>query len=293
MTSQLPTTAESIKQVTVYGFGTMGCGIAQVIATAGIPVKVVEESSETLQRNTAAVRNNLARLHKKGQISDDQLDNTLPLIDTSPSSDDAHASDLFIEAIPERLDLKLALFETLSAAAKPNAILATNTSAISVTAIAGGAARPERVCGLHFFNPVPVLPLVEVVRAERTSSEVVELAQSFVRKIGKTPIVCGDTPGFVVNRILIPMLNDVVGLWDAGLASAEDIDTGCRLGLNWPIGPLALADLIGLDVALHAAEALYDAYREPRMAPPPALTRLVTAGKLGRKSGEGFYQYQA
>ncbi|MCW2961749.1 MAG: 3-hydroxyacyl-CoA dehydrogenase NAD-binding protein, partial [Thermoleophilia bacterium] len=170
-------------------------------------------------------------------------------------------------------------------------VLATNTSALSVTEIAAATTRPERVVGLHFFNPVPVLPLVEVVRAERSGDAAVARAFAFVEQIAKQPILCRDTPGFVVNRILIPMLNDVVALWDQGLASAADIDAGCRGGLNWPIGPLALCDLIGLDVAVHAAEALYAASREPRMAPPAAMVRLVKAGKLGRKSGEGFYTY--
>jgi 3-hydroxybutyryl-CoA dehydrogenase len=162
---------------------------------------------------------------------------------------------------------------------------------LSVTEIAAATQRPERVCGLHWFNPAPVLPLVEVVRAERTDDATLARAYAFVQQVGKHPIVCRDTPGFVVNRILIPVLNDVVGLWDQGLASAQDIDDGCRFGLSWPIGPLALCDLIGLDVAVHAAEALYASTHEPRMAPPAAMVRMVKAGKLGRKSGEGFYTY--
>ncbi|MCW2972170.1 MAG: 3-hydroxyacyl-CoA dehydrogenase NAD-binding protein, partial [Thermoleophilia bacterium] len=189
------------------------------------------------------------------------------------------------------LELKRDLFATLDAHVASSTILATNTSALSVTEIAAATSRPERVVGLHFFNPVPVLPLVEVVRAERSGDDAVDRARAFVTQIGKQPILCRDTPGFVVNRILIPMLNDVVSLWDQGLASAEDIDTGCKGGLNWPIGPLALCDLVGLDVAVHAAEALYASSREPRFAPPAAMVRLVKAGKLGRKSGEGFYDY--
>jgi 3-hydroxybutyryl-CoA dehydrogenase len=170
-------------------------------------------------------------------------------------------------------------------------VLATNTSALSVTEIAAGTDHPERVVGLHFFNPAPVLPLVEVVRTELSSDEAVATARAFVERIGKEPIVCRDTPGFVVNRLLIPALNDAVRVLDEGTAAPEDVDRAMRLGTNWPIGPLALIDLIGVDVHVHAAEALWHAYREPRFAPPPRLVRMRDAGHLGRKSGRGFFRY--
>jgi 3-hydroxybutyryl-CoA dehydrogenase len=170
-------------------------------------------------------------------------------------------------------------------------VLATNTSALPVTAIATAAARPERVVGLHFFNPAPVLPLVEVVRTALTADEAFDTAYAFAERIGKTPIACRDTPGFVVNRILVPVLNDAVRVLDEGTASPEDIDSAMRLGTNWPIGPLALVDLIGVDVHVRAAEALWEAYREPRFAPPPRLVRMLQAGHLGRKTGRGFYEY--
>jgi 3-hydroxybutyryl-CoA dehydrogenase len=280
-----------VSTVAVIGFGTMGSGIAQVCAQAGLDVRVVEPSEAVIERDMAAITRQLDRAVDKGRLEQGDRDAALARI--SPATDVSHAfgAELVIEAIPERLELKQELFRTLDAGMGDDAVLATNTSALSVTEIAAATTRPERVCGLHWFNPAPVLPLVEVVRAERTDERTLARAYAFVQQVGKHPIVCRDTPGFVVNRILLPILSDVAALWDQGLASAEDIDAGCRLGLNWPIGPLALCDLVGLDVAVHASEALYEATREPRMAPPPAMVRLVKAGKLGRKSGEGFYTY--
>lgn len=280
-----------VTRVAVIGFGTMGSGIAQVCAVSGIEVRVVEPSEAVIERDMAAIARQLDKVVAKGALDQAGRESALARID--PSTDPSHAYDaeLVIEAIPERLELKQELFRALDQGVGADTVLATNTSALSVTEIAASTSRPERVCGLHWFNPAPVLPLVEVVRAERTSDRTMARAQAFVQQVGKHPIACRDTPGFVVNRILIPVLNDVVALWDQGLATAQDIDDGCRMGLSWPIGPLALCDLIGLDVAMHAAEALYAATREPRMAPPPTLVRMVKAGKLGRKSGEGFYQY--
>jgi 3-hydroxybutyryl-CoA dehydrogenase len=226
----------------------------------------------------------------KGRI--DEATRTGALDRIAPATDLSHAfdADLVIEAAPERMELKREIFATLDEN-MADAILASNTSALSVTEIASATKKPERVVGLHFFNPAPVLPLVEVISAERTDPAVAARAFQFVLDIGKQPISCGDTPGFVVNRILIPLLNDVARVHEAGTASAEDIDKGCRFGLNWPIGPLALMDLIGLDVHVHASEALWESYREPRMAAPASVVRMVKAGKLGRKSGEGFYTY--
>lgn len=289
--STQPSASTTIERMAVIGFGTMGAGITQVCATAGIDVHVVEPSVAVIERDMAGIERQLAKAVDRGKLQAEERDRILGRI--TPASDLAHARDaqLVIEAAPERLELKQQLFRDLDELVAPDALLATNTSALSVTAIAAATARPERVLGLHWFNPAVVLPLVEVVRAELTSDATVQRGIDFVNQVGKHPISCADTPGFVVNRILIPMLNDVVQLWDQALASAEDIDAGCRMGLNWPIGPLALCDLIGLDVAVNAAEALYAASREPRMAPPTAMVRMVAAGKLGRKSGEGFYSY--
>jgi 3-hydroxybutyryl-CoA dehydrogenase len=187
--------------------------------------------------------------------------------------------------------VKHALFRELEAAVRPDAILATNTSALSVTQIASVTEHPERVVGMHFFNPAPLMPLVEIVRAERTDEAVFEAAYAFGTRIGKSPIRCNDTPGFVVNRILIPLLNDCVRVLDEAGVSVEDLDTAMKHGAGWPMGPATLLDLVGADVHVNASEALYEKLREPRMAPPPRLVRMATAGKLGRKSGEGFYPY--
>ena len=280
-----------LTRVAVIGFGTMGSGIAQVCAQAGLAVNVVERDERIIERDMAAITRQLDKAVAKGKLDQGDRDAAIARID--PSTDLSHAFDaeLVIEAIPERLDLKLELFRTLDQSMSPDAVLATNTSALSVTEIAAATERPGRVCGLHWFNPAPVLPLVEVVRAERTDDATLARACAFVQQVGKHPVVCRDTPGFIVNRILLPILGDVVNLWDQGLASAQDIDDACRMGLNWPIGPLALCDLVGMDVAVHASEALYESTREPRHAPAPAMVRMVKAGKLGRKSGEGFYEY--
>ncbi|MCW2926205.1 MAG: 3-hydroxyacyl-CoA dehydrogenase NAD-binding protein [Thermoleophilia bacterium] len=280
-----------LTSVAVIGFGTMGSGIAHACAQAGLDVHVVEPSEAVIERDMAAITRQLDKAVEKGRIDSDVRDATIARI--TPATDVSHAfgAPLIIEAIPERLTLKQELFRTLDENVAADAILATNTSALSVTEIASATSSAHRVVGLHFFNPVPVLPLVEVVRAERTSDAALAHAYAFVQQIGKHPIVCRDTPGFVVNRILLPIMSDVAGLWDQGLASAQDIDDACRMGLNWPIGPLALCDLVGLDVAVHASEALYESTREPKHAPAPAMVRMVKAGKLGRKSGEGFYEY--
>ena len=199
--------------------------------------------------------------------------------------------DLVIEAIVEELGPKQALFTELDRICRPDAILATNTSALSVTEIAAATTRPERVVGMHFFNPAPLMPLVEIVKAELTADEPFEAAYAFGERIGKTPIRCNDTPGFVVNRVLIPLLNDCLRVLDEARVSPEDLDKGMVNGAGWPMGPCALVDLVGIDVHVHAAEALYEKLREPRMAPPPRLVAMKNAGLLGRKSGRGFYEY--
>jgi 3-hydroxybutyryl-CoA dehydrogenase len=210
---------------------------------------------------------------------------------TTTEPADLAPCELVVEAIVEELEAKRALFRELEAIVSQDAVLATNTSALSVGEIAAGLERPERVVGLHFFNPAPVLPLVEVVRAERSSEEAVETAFAFAERIGKRPIRCGDTPGFVVNRILIPLLNDSVRVLDEAGVTPEDLDTAMTAGLNWPIGPCALIDLIGVDVHVHASEALHKALGEERMAPPETLVRMRDEGRLGRKSGGGFFSY--
>ncbi len=280
-----------ITTVGVVGLGAMGSGIAQVCVQAGFATVGREQSTELADRGRAAVRARLDRAVEKGLLSAADRDGTLGLLAVTTDVDDLAGCELVIEAAAERLDVKIDVFGKLAAVVAPGALLATNTSALSVTRIAAATPHPERVLGLHFFNPAPVLPLVEVVRTTLTADSAVSAAVAFVDRVGKTPIECADRPGFVVNRILIPALNDAVRALDEGVASAEAIDAGMRLGTGWPMGPLALIDLIGVDVHVHAAEALWEAFREPRYAPPPRLLRMVDAGNLGRKTGRGFFAY--
>ena len=283
--------AAQIETVGVVGLGTMGAGIAQVCVHAGLAVLGREVSAELGERGQAAVARGLARHVEKERMSPDEREAALARLTLTTELADLAACDVVIEAVVEDLAAKQVVFRELGGVLRESALMATNTSALSVTEIAAASARPERVVGLHFFNPAPVLPLVEVVRTELVAEEVVQAARAFVERIGKEPIVCGDSPGFVVNRILIPVLNDAVRVLDEGTASAEDVDRAMRLGTSWPIGPLALIDLIGLDVHVHASEALWEAYRDPRFAPPPLLVRKAKAGHLGRKSGRGFFTY--
>jgi 3-hydroxybutyryl-CoA dehydrogenase len=270
----------------------MGNGIAQVCIQAGVPTIAREISADLAERGRLAIARNLDRAVEREKLTGDQRDESLGLLEVTIDLDTLSDCDLVIEAVVEDLGLKKELFAALGEIVSENAVLATNTSALSVTQIAVAPARPERVVGMHFFNPVPVLPLVEIVSAELSSHEALDTAYAFAERIGKEPIRCGDTPGFVVNRLLIPVLNDAVQVLEQGTA-ADDIDKGMRLGTNWPIGPLALIDLIGVDVMVHVGEAMWQAYREPRFAPPPRLVRMAEAGLLGRKSGRGFYSYES
>ncbi|MDQ3890207.1 MAG: 3-hydroxybutyryl-CoA dehydrogenase [Actinomycetota bacterium] len=283
----------SVERVGVVGLGTMGAGIAQVCVHAGVPTVGAEVSSELAARARDRIESYLARGVEKGRLSRDEKDAALARLSTTTEVDPLAECDLVIEAIVEELDAKRELFRRLDAIVRPEAILATNTSALPVTEIAAATSRPDRVLGLHFFNPAPVLALVEVVRTELTSDEAFERAFAFAEQIGKQPIRCNDTPGFVVNRILIPLLNDCVRLIDEARVTPEEVDAAMTRGVNWPIGPCALIDLIGVDVHVHASEALWEALREPRMAPPPRLVRMAQAGLLGRKAGRGFFAYDA
>ena len=280
-----------VRIVGVVGLGTMGAGIAQVCVQAGLDVVGREVSAELGERARARIDGYLSRGVDKGRLSTEEKDAALARLTTTTELGDLAGCDLVIEAIVEELEPKRSLFRELDALVHPDAILATNTSALSVTAIAAATMRPERVVGMHFFNPAPVLPLVEIVRTDLASEEAVEDAVELARRIGKEPIRCDDTPGFVVNRVLIPLLNDCVRILDETGVSPEDLDRAMRFGANWPIGPCALVDLVGVDVHVHAAEALWQALREPRMAPPPRLLRMARAGHLGRKTGHGFFSY--
>ena len=280
-----------IEKVGVVGLGTMGAGIAQVCVQAGFETVGREVNDELVERGRATIDHYLSRGVEKGRMTAEQKDAMLGRLTLATDLDALAGCDLVIEAVIEDIATKGAVFKELDSVLGPDAILATNTSALSVTEIADVTGRPERVVGMHFFNPAPVLKLVEVVRTAHTSDEVFDAAYDFAQRLGKEPIACNDTPGFVVNRILIPLLNDCVRVIDEARVSADDVDRAMLYGTNWPIGPCALIDLIGIDIHVHASEALAAALGEERMAPPPRLLQMLQAGTLGRKTGQGFFSY--
>jgi 3-hydroxybutyryl-CoA dehydrogenase len=275
----------------VVGLGAMGAGIAQLAIEAGY--ETVGREMEAARGDAARERigHFLTRKVEKGQLEQVARDDAMARLRTTTELQDLADCDFVIEAAFEDLDVKQRLFQELEGVVRDDAILATNTSALSVTQIASVLARPERAVGMHFFNPAPLMPLVEIVRAERTGDDAFEAAYAVGERMGKTPVRCSDTPGFIVNRVLIPLLNDCVRVLDEAGVTPEDLDAGMKFGAGWPMGPCALLDLVGADVHVHASEALYEKLREPRMAPPPRLVRMLQAGKLGRKTGEGFYRY--
>jgi 3-hydroxybutyryl-CoA dehydrogenase len=283
---------DNIEKVAVVGVGTMGAGIAQTCAVAGLAVVLYDTEPGAVARGLKSMGPSLARIVKKGGLSKADKEAALTRVTPATEIGALADADAVIEAVFENLEVKLGVWGRVSEVAPAGALLASNTSSLSLTEIASGVRHPERFCGLHFFNPVPVLPLVEVVRAQSTSEETVRRAKALVEQLGKTPLVCDDHPGFIVNRLLIPYLSDAVFALSEGVGSAEDIDAAMKLGAGMPMGPLALLDLIGLDVALAAAESLHREFQDPKFRVPPLLRRLVRAGKLGRKSGEGFYRYE-
>ena len=282
--------ATEIQRVGVVGLGTMGAGIAQVCVQAGVETVGRDVTEELSERARERIAHYLGRGVEKGRLTGEERDAALGRLTTTTELTDLEGCDLVIEAIVEELDAKREIFAELDRLL-PSAVLATNTSALPVGEIASATDRPDRVVGMHFFNPAPVLPLVEVVQAEASSAKAVETALAFAERIGKRPIRCRDTPGFVVNRILIPLLNDCVRVLDEASVTPEDLDTAMTAGVNWPIGPCALIDLIGVDVHVHASHALYDALGEERMRPPQRLVEMQESGRLGRKTGEGFFRY--
>jgi 3-hydroxybutyryl-CoA dehydrogenase len=280
-----------IRKVGVVGLGTMGAGIGQVSVQSGHETVGREVSEELNERARATIDRYLTRAVEKGRMSGDEKDAALDRLTLTTSLESFADCDLVIEAIVEELEPKRELFAQLEQICRPDAILATNTSALSVTKIAEATRRPERVIGMHFFNPAPVLPLVEIVRTEQSSDAAVDAAYAWAERAGKQPVRCNDTPGFIVNRILIPLLNDCVRVLDEAGVSPEDLDKAMTNGAGWPMGPCALLDLVGIDIHVHASEALHAALGEDRMAAPERLLQMQGEGKLGRKTGEGFFSY--
>ncbi len=278
-------------KVGVVGLGAMGAGIAQLCLEAGLETVGREVTTELGDKARGRIEHFLTRKVEKGQLEHEARDAAVARLTTTTELGDLAGCDLVIEAIVEEIGPKRELFAELDRICPPEAVLATNTSALSVTEIAAATGGPERVVGMHFFNPAPLMPLVEIVRTERSSDEAFEAAYALGEKLGKHPIRCHDTPGFVVNRVLIPLMNDCVRVLDEARVTPEDLDAGMKHGAGWPMGPCELLDLVGIDVHVHAAEALWQALREPRMAPPPRLVAMQRAGMLGRKTGGGFYQY--
>jgi 3-hydroxybutyryl-CoA dehydrogenase len=280
-----------IRKVGVVGAGTMGSGIAQAFAVAGYDVVMQDIKDEFVQRGLTTIRKSLERVASKGKMSADDVAAALGRIRPSVTLDPLADCDLVVEAALENVDLKTQLFRKLDGICRDGAILASNTSSISLTRIAAATTRPTHVVGMHFFNPVPLMKLVEVIRALQTDDEVIRAVEEVSRKIGKTPHVVKDSYGFVVNRVLIPMINEGINCLYEGLAQPEDIDDTMKLGANHPMGPLALADLIGLDIVLNVMETLYQGFEDPKYRPSPLLKQMVDAGYLGRKTGRGFFRY--
>jgi 3-hydroxybutyryl-CoA dehydrogenase len=280
-----------IRKVGVVGLGTMGAGIAQVSVQSGFETIGREVEPELGERGRATIERYLARGVEKGRLSGDERDAALGRLTLTTDLGDLADCDLVIEAALEELELKREIFAELDRVTRQDAILATNTSALSVSEIAEATKQPQRVVGMHFFNPAPVLPLVEIVRGRESSAEAVDAAYAWAERAGKQPVRCNDTPGFIVNRILIPLLNDCVRVLDEAGVEPEAMDKAMTNGAGWPLGPCALIDLIGVDVHVHASAALHDKLGEDRMAPPERLVRMQQEGTLGRKSGRGFYKY--
>ena len=282
-----------MKNIAVIGAGAMGNGIAHAFAQSGYKVQLVDVNKEALNKALLTISKNLDRMVAKGKIEETTKAETLSNISIfTELSEGVEYSSLVIEDATENIDLKLKIFRQLDTACSEDTILATNTSSISITQIAAVTSRPEQVIGMHFMNPVPIMPLVEIIAGYSTSEEVLSFTKDLTEEIGKTPVIVNDYPGFVANRILIPMINEAIETLYSGVAGVQEIDTIMKLGMAHPMGPLELADFIGLDVCLSILEVMYEGFKNPKYAPNPLLINMVQAGKYGIKSGEGFYNYQ-
>lgn len=278
-------------KIAIIGNGTMGLGLVQSIAQHGFQVVMKGRSKESLDKAMGRLNASFDKLVAKGKMDRSAADGYLANIKASQDFADVADADLIIEALAEDMEIKKEQLRKLDGIAKPDAILATNTSSLSITELAGVTKRPDKVIGLHFFNPVPVMKLVEVISGRRTAPEVQDKAIAFCKDLGKTPVTVDEAPGFVVNRLLIPMINEAIGVYAEGIASVEEIDTAMKLGSNHPMGPLELGDFIGLDVCLAIMEVLYTEFSDSKYRPHPLLRKMVRAGQLGRKTGQGFYDY--
>ncbi len=282
---------QDIQTIGVVGCGLMGSGIVELCAKTGFNVIVREVNDELLQKGMARVRGSLQKAVDKGKLPAAEMDAALARITATTEMEKFSGCQLVVEAAIENLDLKKQIFADLDRLCPPEAVLASNTSSLNITSMAAATQRPDKVLGLHFFNPVPVMPLLEIVRALLTSDETMALGRALGEKLGKTVVVAKDRPGFIANLLFVPYALDAIRWYDAGLATREDIDTTMKLGFNHPMGPLTLCDFVGLDTLLFIADAMFEETKDPRFAAPPLLRRMVSAGLLGRKSGRGFYNY--
>jgi 3-hydroxybutyryl-CoA dehydrogenase len=283
---------DEIRKVGVCGAGLMGNGIAQTCATAGFDVVLMEVAEEPLKRGIASITKSLDKFVEKGKMAQADRDAAIGRIKPTTKVADLAGCDLVIEAIVENVDVKAKLFGQLDELLAPNAIICSNTSSLCIIELAAKTKRPNRVAGLHFFNPVPIMKLVEVVKTIATTQDVIDTLFAFAKKLGKEPILAQDTPGFVVNRLLIPYLLYAIRCYEGGLATKEDIDKGMKLGCGYPMGPFELLDFVGLDTTFYISQIMYDEFKDPMMAAPPLLKRMVLAGRFGRKNGKGFYDYE-
>jgi 3-hydroxybutyryl-CoA dehydrogenase len=284
--------AEDVSKVGVVGAGIMGSGIVEVCARAGMEVTFVEATDDLVARGRGAIERSTARAVEKGKLDAEGRDALLGRVRGATSLDELADSDLVIEAVVEDLGIKQDVFRRLDGLTRPEIVMASNTSSIPIVELGSVTKRPDQVEGMHFFNPPPIMPLLEQVRSLATSDETVDFARAVGERLGKTTVLAKDRAGFIVNYLLVPYLNFAAGMYEEGFATAEDIDTAIKLGLNHPMGPLTLLDFIGIDTAVHVADVLYEEFRDPLFNPPPILKRMVAAGWLGRKTGRGFYTYE-